>query len=337
MGGETGSLRDFQRTGWQLIGSCCRSCLHLVTHRDTGVTEVTSATPRMKVPGAYHYRVLRIDPHAHSTASDGTDSPTALIEAAAAADLDVVGIVDHDTFDGWVEAETAASRIGIGLVRGAEVTAEWQNRPVHLLALLPDPTDRELNDLFTSVRTSRYDRLRRMTENLQNDFPLVRWQAILDRSAGSTMGRPHLADEIVAQGYFPDRSAVFDAILGPDGPYWEPQHSLSPVEVVKLVRGAGGVPVLAHPRAAKRGRPLPEEVIEELAQVGLFGMERDHRDHSPEDRREVDRLAERFSLRVTGGSDYHGSGKPNRLGENMLSPNILAEIREQATTEVLLP
>jgi len=136
------------------------------------------------------------------------------------------------------------------------------------------------------------------------------------------VGRPHIADALVAAGAFPDRSAAFVKALHPSGPYYVHHWAPDPVEAVRCVREAGGVPVLAHPRARKRQRLLPEAVIAQMAQAGLFGIERNHRDHAPEDRADV---------------DYHGIGKPNRIGENTTDPGIIAEVIAQGSIEVVQP
>lgn len=115
--------------------------------------------------------------------------------------------------------------------------------------------------------------------------------------------------------------------------HWAPD----PVEAVRCVREAGGVPVLAHPRARKRQRLLPEAVIADMAAAGLFGIERDHRDHGPEDRADVERIAREMGLAMFGSSDYHGTGKPNRIGENTTDPDVIAEVVAQGCIEVVRP
>ena len=276
-----------------------------------------------------------VDPHAHTLHSDGTDTAAELVRAAVAEGLDGVGITDHDTVSGWDEAAQEASALGIDLIRGVEVSAQWDGRPVHILAFLPNPSDAELMRVFDSTRKSRTTRLQRMVKNLSADYPSLTWGAVEARGGGAPLGRPHLADELVALGYFPNRSAAFEWALHPRGPYWERQESVDPVEAVRIIRGAGGVPVFAHPRASKRGMTIPTDVVAEMVAAGLFGLERDHRDHSPADRKDVKCWAKMFGLPMTGGSDYHGLGKPNRLGENTIDPNVLAQIEDEAFTEVI--
>lgn len=281
--------------------------------------------------------MIRIDPHAHTIHSDGTDSPSGLIRAAKSAGLSYVGISDHDTTSGWNEAMEAAKAADIGLIPGVEFSAQWQGRPVHVLGLLVDPTYAPLQEEFQNAKNSRSERLARMVSKMQADFPGLAWENVEGRAKGAPLGRPHLADELVELGYVPDRSEAFRVILSPSGPYWERQRTLPPREAVELIRAAGGVPILAHPQASRRGRPVPQEVVQEMVDAGLFGLERDHRDQDQADRAEVERLAKHFGLPVTGGSDYHGLGKPNRLGENLTSPDVFEQIRIQGVSEVIEP
>ncbi|MDN5963519.1 MAG: PHP domain-containing protein [Actinomyces sp.] len=282
--------------------------------------------------------MLRIDPHTHSACSDGTDTPSELMWAALRAGLDVVGLTDHDTMAGWGEAATQVGDTGVALIRGVELSCSSHGISAHLLAYLFEPTDAALLAAMEHTRESRDTRARHMVERIAEDYPLT-WEMVQQfaPSDGGPVGRPHIADALVALGAFPDRSAVFERVLLPSSPYYVHHWAPDPVEAVGMVRAAGGVPVLAHPRAGRRGRVLSEEVIAEMAAAGLFGLERDHRDHRGEDREDVDRLAHRLGLQVTGSSDYHGTGKPNRLGENLTSEYVYRAIEEQSHLEVLRP
>ncbi len=275
----------------------------------------------------------RIDPHAHTLRSDGTDTPAELVLAAKIAGLDYVGITDHDTTSGWQEAVEAAELHGVGLIRGVEVSAQLQGQSVHILALLIEPG--VMDALFSDSTDSRRRRLEQMVANVAADYPLVSLEAILDAAAGAPLGRPHLADELVDKGYFPHRNATFEAVLHETGPYYVRQEVPHPLAVVRLIREAGGVPILAHPLSSTRGSTVPEDLIAQMSEAGLFGIERDHRDHTAAGREEVERLARRHALAISGGSDYHGRGKPNKLGENLMDPYILSQVEEQGKLEVI--
>lgn len=271
---------------------------------------------------------MRADLHTHSTASDGTSSPAAVIADAARAGLDVVALTDHDTTAGWSEASVAAGEAGIRLIPGTEISTRQGPARVHLLSYLHDPDDAALAAVLERSRTSRERRAKEMVRLIGRDYPLT-WQDVLDHTPdGATVGRPHLADALVAQGVAASRDAIFADILRDRGPYDVPYDAPTPIEAVRLVRAAGGVPVIAHPRA--RTGQLSEDAIAELAEAGLFGLEADHRDHSQADRERLRGLAVELGLVVTGSSDYHGWGKPNVLGENLTAPVVVEQILEAA-------
>ncbi|UNX56445.1 PHP domain-containing protein [Georgenia sp. TF02-10] len=280
---------------------------------------------------------MRIDPHAHSTASDGTDSPANLVRAAAAAGLDVVGITDHDTVAGWAEAEAAVAETGVALLRGAELSCQAGGISVHLLSYLHDPAEPDLAAEVDRSRRSREERARIMVDRLSQDFPIT-WADVRAQVApGATVGRPHMADALVAAGVAPDRDTCFATILSSRGPYYVRYHAPDAVTLVGLVRAAGGVPVMAHPRAATRGRVVSDAVVAAMADAGLAALEVDHRDHSPVARAELAALADRLGLARTGASDYHGTGKLNVLGEHTTDPAVLALIESEGSLPVVRP
>lgn len=282
-----------------------------------------------------------IDLHTHSTASDGTDSPAQVMKAAAAAGLTVVALTDHDTTAGWGEAVTAAAAEGLALVRGIEISAHALvgARPVgvHVLAYLHDPQHPGLLAELSRTRDSRATRAERMAGLLAEDYPIT-WEDVLEQTApGTTIGRPHLADALVAAGAVADRDEAFATVLHTGSRYYAPHYAPDAADVMGLVRDAGGVPVLAHPGADGRGRVVPAATIAHLAAAGLGGLEVEHRDHDADARRRLAALAEDLGLLVTGSSDYHGRGKVNRIGENTTAPPVLAEIERQGALPVLRP
>ncbi|MDO4258303.1 MAG: PHP domain-containing protein [Actinomycetaceae bacterium] len=282
--------------------------------------------------------MTRIDPHTHSALSDGTDMPAVLMERARDAQLDVLGLTDHDTFAGWDEAAAAVAHTGVALLRGAELSCSWDNLSVHLLLYLPNPDDTTLADIFARSLQSRATRAQEMVNRLAADYPITQEDVLRWAPDDGPIGRPHIADALVEVGAFPDRAAAFVHALHPSGPYYVDHWSPDPVAAVEAVRNAGGVPVLAHPRARGRsGRVLPEGVIENMREAGLFGVEVHHRDHRDEDRREVHEIAQRLGLYEFGSSDHHGTGKPNQLGENLTAPEVLSALEEQGYMEVIYP
>ncbi|MEV6689955.1 PHP domain-containing protein [Micromonospora sp. NPDC051196] len=272
--------------------------------------------------------IPRIDLHTHSTASDGTLSPAQLVHAAAAAGLDVVAITDHDTTAGW-EPAVRALPTGLRLVRGAELSCRWDgvtpSLPLHLLAYLFDPDAPELVAELARVRAARVERGERIVALLRADGIDVSWPEVLAGAGGGTVGRPHIAQALIRAGLVATTSEAF----GPDWlgeRYRLPKEDIDVFRAVRLIRAAGGVPVFAHPRATRRGRIVPDELIAELAAAGLAGLEADHEDHSPAERAHVRGLAAELGLLVTGSSDFHGTHKTVQLGAFTTEPEAYERI-----------
>jgi 3',5'-nucleoside bisphosphate phosphatase len=281
---------------------------------------------------------MQIDLHTHSSVSDGTEPPAEVVAAAARAGLDVVALTDHDTVGGWDEAAEAAERLGMGLVRGIEISCRRDGRSVHLLALLPAPDDAELTAELAQARESRLTRMDRIIERLvADDVPVTTEQVRAQVAQGATLGRPHLADALVTAGVVADRSEAFARFLHDDSPYYVPHYAPDPVRTVELVVAAGGVTVIAHPFTGRQRRSTTPELIADLAAAGMLGIEVDHRDHDAAARTELRGLAAELGLVVTGASDYHGAGKPNLIGENRTDPEAFEAILGAARGTAYLP
>lgn len=271
-----------------------------------------------------------IDLHTHSTESDGTEPPAEVVAQARRAGVRTLALTDHDTVAGWREAGRAARSLGVTLVPGAELSAQIGRASVHVLGYLFDPGHAGLLAAMTEVRLSRLGRAERMVERIGADYELC-WQDVLEVSGrGATIGRPHIADALVRKGIVPDRSAAFATILHWRGGYYVPHEAPEPEEYISLVREAGGVPVLAHP-ATRGGGALGGGRLERLLEAGLMGLEIGHRENDPEGRAVLRRFAREHDLIVTGSSDYHGVGKPNRLAEHTTEPEMLDRILDAAT------
>jgi 3',5'-nucleoside bisphosphate phosphatase len=253
--------------------------------------------------------------------------------AGAAAGLDVMAITDHDTTGGWAAA-AAARPAGMRLVRGAELSCRWHGvQPgisLHLLAYLFDPDDPALTASMLALRTDREQRAERIVELLRADGVPITWDEVFEYAAGGSVGRPHIAQALIRAGLVASTDEAFaSAWLG--ARYSVPKSDLDVFDAVAAVRAAGGVTVFAHPRATKRGRVVPDELIVELADAGLFGLEADHEDHSPAERAEIRALAGRLGLVVTGSSDFHGTHKTVRLGAFQTAPEVYDKIEAAAT------
>ncbi|PRY69437.1 hypothetical protein B0I08_102110 [Glaciihabitans tibetensis] len=273
----------------------------------------------------------RIDLHTHSSVSDGTETPTQLVRAAVAAGVSTIALTDHDSTAGWVEALAAAAGTSVDVVPGMELSTNYGPASVHMLAYLFDPTDAEIVSVTARIRDGRLHRAERIVERIAADYTLS-WEDVLAESvAGGTIGRPHIADALVKRGHVANRSAAFESILHWQGGYYEKYYAPSPLEGVRMIVGAGGVPVLAHPATFGRYRVIEESAIAALADAGLFGLEIDHRDNTDDGKVRLHELAAKYNLAITGSSDYHGAGKPNRLAENTTSEDVLERIFATAT------
>ncbi|MGE9809103.1 PHP domain-containing protein [Janibacter sp. G56] len=275
-----------------------------------------------------------IDLHTHTTVSDGTDSPAELVAAAAAAGVTTLALTDHDTTGGWASAAEAALRHGVDLVRGVEVSCSHHGVSVHLLGYLVDPTHEELAAELSLAREGRHGRLQRMVDLLAADgVPITIEDVRAQLGVDATPGRPHIADALVANGVVRDRDEAFATFLAGGSPYYVPHYAPDPVRAVELVVAAGGVAVMAHPFAGRRGRTVDDDVIAAMAAAGMTGLEVDHRDHDPAERAHGLGLARELGLVVTGSSDYHGTGKLNRLAENTTVPEALEALEAAATSD----
>lgn len=274
------------------------------------------------------------DLHLHSALSDGTESPAGVIRAAHRHGVRTASLTDHDTTSGWEEASREAVRLGMTFLPGMEMSAEHDGRSVHVLAYLIDPDDRALRRMTERVRTSRLERARTMADRIGRDYDLTWDDIAAQTSDGATVGRPHIADALVARGHVRDRTEAFAGILSPRGAYYVALFAPDPVTAVALVAGAGGVPVIAHP--AGRSGVLPERLLERMLEAGLAGFELDHRENREPGLSRLRELAARHGLIVTGSSDYHGAGKPNTPGENSTDDGMVQRIIDRGTGSLVV-
>ena len=262
-----------------------------------------------------------IDLHTHTTVSDGTDTPAQLVNKALAQGLDTLAITDHDAIAGWSSA-VQTLRGDLKLVLGAEISCLTEaGVSVHMLGLLFDGSNSALLETLENTRDERLPRMRKMIELMQADgidISIADVEAAMP--AGATMGRPHLADALVAKKIIKTRDEAFVELLNNESKYYVTHFAPTPVEAIKLIRAAGGVAVIAHPFASMRGQILQSSDFIDLKTAGLNGIEVNHRDQSNEERLSLLSIASDLDLVMTGSSDYHGTGKLNSLGENVTDP-----------------
>lgn len=262
-----------------------------------------------------------IDLHTHTTASDGTDSPFALVKKALSTGVTTLGITDHDSTAGWEEAITALQP-QIQLALGAEVSCLTADGiSVHMLGLLFDGEDEQLQQMLSDCRDTRLPRMRKMVALLQADgFDISLedvYQAAPDQA---TIGRPHLADALVAKKIVATRDEAFADLLHNESKYYVTHAAPTPADAIATIKRAGGVAVIAHPFASRRGQILTADTFQDLVVAGLDGIEVHHRDQNAAEQQVLTEIARELHLVTTGASDYHGTGKLNAMAENTTHP-----------------
>jgi predicted metal-dependent phosphoesterase TrpH len=260
--------------------------------------------------------VVRIDLHVHSNASDGTDDPAEVIRRAGAAGLDVLALTDHDTQAGLAEARAALPEGGLILIPGMELSCQLDGRSVHLLGYLFDSDDPAIAAETAQVRDDRTYRAQAMVARLAELGTGVTWEQVSEIAGDGVVGRPHIARALAASGAIAEPADAFTPEwIGDGGRAFVDRYAPDLAHAVTLIRRAGGVPVLAHPRSP--GYEIPDAVIAELTEAGLCGIEVFHFDHDEAERMRLSALARSLDLIATGGSDDHGSFNGRGLGADV--------------------
>jgi 3',5'-nucleoside bisphosphate phosphatase len=272
------------------------------------------------------------DLHTHSTASDGTTSVEANVRDAVELGLEGLAVTDHDTTAGFGAARDAAEGSGLELVLGTEFSAEHEGRSVHVLGYWVDPDDTALVDELDRLRNERYHRARGIVAKFNDLGVEVRFERVQELAGEAPIARPHIAAAAVEAGAAATTQEVFDTWLADGGPAYVEKHAVDPVRATELLVAAGGVAVLAHPGlyGARDGiEGIADEVVERMVAAGLAGIEADHPDHTDVHRRHYTDLGRGLGLILTGGSDYHGAAKPNRLGQATTARAAVEELRSR--------
>ena len=272
-----------------------------------------------------------IDLHTHTHCSDGTDSPTQLINKALAEGISVLAITDHDTTSGWQSAKEAL-RADLSLALGAEISClTTDGVSVHMLGLLFDGEHQQMQKMLENTRDGRIPRAHKMIELLNaGGFNISMEDVEAVKPVGATLGRPHIADALVKNGVVSSRDEAFTELLHNNSPYYVAHLAPTPEDAISMIRSAGGVAVIAHPFASHRGQVLSASDFLPLKNAGLNGIEVNHRDHNNDERIALANIARELDLAVTGASDYHGTGKLNSLGENHTSRAEWERLESQA-------
>ena len=248
-----------------------------------------------------------VDLHSHSTASDGSRSPTDVVTAAKAAGLSAIALTDHDTMAGIAEAIVAGQAAAVRVVPGVELSATDDDREVHLLGLHIHRAN-ALDDALRTFRDRRHARAEQIVAKLNELGVSITFDDVLARAGDAAIGRPHLARVLIAGGWARDSRDAFDRYLGAGRPAYVPKHRLSVGDAIALVHAGGGLAILAHPGGDGR-----RDTVERYVALGLDGLEVRHPGHSTEDINRLGALASFFKLVQSGGSDWHGASEGPRV------------------------
>lgn len=264
---------------------------------------------------------MKIDLHTHSNFSDGTDRPSELINKALSQGITTLALTDHDTVAGWDEA-IEWLRPGMDLVLGSEISCQTEDGiSVHMLGLLFNRENQPLQEMMAATRDNRLGRMERIIAKMNAAAIEITIEEVhAQLSEGATLGRPHLADALVAKGLAKSRDEVFADWLANSSPFYVAHYSPTPEVAIAAIKAAGGVAVIAHPLASLRGRVVSLESFDSYIAAGLDGIEVKHRDQTLEQQELLLSIATSADLAMTGSSDYHGNGKMNELAEFTTDP-----------------
>jgi 3',5'-nucleoside bisphosphate phosphatase len=253
--------------------------------------------------------ISSVDLHLHSTASDGKLSPHDLVKLAAETGLKVIALTDHDTVEGITPALEAAKALPkITLIPGVEISTDLPDGEAHILGYFIDYTDPDFSKTLEKFRVSRLTRGKKMVDKLNSLGFFIDWKRVQEIAGDGVIGRPHIARAMLEKGYINKFEDAF-RYIGHDGPAYVARDKMTPEEAVELIVRAKGLPALAHPFTVKD----PEAMVIKLKKVGLVGLEVYYKDNSPEQTTNTLKLAEKYGLIATGGTDYHAMGEPDEV------------------------
>lgn len=259
--------------------------------------------------------ITPIDLHTHTTASDGTLTPTELVDLAVSKGLTAIAVTDHDTMDGVSEAmERAryykAQGIDIEVIPGMELSSDYMGKDIHIVGLYLDPDSEYMKRRMEAFRDSRYKRNLEMCERLTKGGMPISYEELEEAFPDSVITRAHFARMLVKKGYVSSNKEAFDRFIGDGKPYFVTRKKKSPMRAIEIVRHAGGFPILAHPMQYKMGKDTLDSFVGMLKDSGLTGIEAVYSTHTPADERQIRALADKYDLLISGGSDFHGTNKP---------------------------
>jgi predicted metal-dependent phosphoesterase TrpH len=252
-----------------------------------------------------------VDLHSHSTASDGTLEPAAVVQLAVKNGLSALSLTDHDTIAGIAPAQAEAARLGLDFLPGIEISAQFPHPgTLHLLGYGVDPNSACLTEMTRSLRAGRDDRNPKIIARLRELHVDISMEEVEKQAGGDVIGRPHIAAILLRKGYVSSIKQAFDKYLAPGGVAYFDKERLEPSRALEMIHESGGLPVLAHPvQLCTQNDAELERIVKDLIDLGLAGIEVIHSDHTPPLVEKYGALADKLHLLRTGGSDFHGDNK----------------------------
>ena len=270
------------------------------------------------------------DLHTHSTASDGMLSPTELVAYAAKKQLAAIALTDHDTLDGVPEARAAGEKYGARVISGAEFSTLYENISLHIVGLFLPETSKKISGRLEYMKNARDTRNEKMLQNLRNVGVDITMQELKKAFPDSVISRAHMAWLMQQKGYVGSKNEAFDRYIGNRCKAYVEKESLTPEETIALIKEAGGVSVWAHPLLCRLSDKNTEKMAERLKNCGLDAIEAYYSSHTPQDTKYVKTIALKYGLKLSGGSDFHGSIKPGLdLGTGYGSLAVPYEVLEE--------
>lgn len=251
-----------------------------------------------------------VDLHVHSNKSDGSFTPSALVDYAIEKGLSAFALTDHDTIDGLDEAIAAAKGRPIEVIPGIEFSTEYEGKDIHIVGLYIDYKGELFSKQIQAFVDSRIERNRKMCANLQTAGIDISFEALTEAFPGAVITRAHYGKFLLDHGYVKNMPQAFDKYLGDNTPYFVPREKVTPMQAVNLILDAGGIPVLAHPTLYHMSDRRLELLLSRLKESGLMAMECIYSTYSPAEERHMRKLAIKYDLLISGGSDFHGTTKP---------------------------
>ena len=280
----------------------------------------------------------KIDLHVHSMYSDGTNSPKELVDMAVSIGLRAMALTDHDTIDGVPHAIEAARDYDITIIPGVEISTFYQEGEIHIIGLFVDYNNKEFVAELDQMRIEREDRNRLMCSRLRKYGVDIDYDKLVDIYKSHAITRAHFADFLYKNGYVSGRKEAFERYIGSDCPAFVQRKGISPKKGIKLIQQAHGVPILAHPYAYRLSEKHLDELISNLKDHGLAGIEAFYSTHGMSETDKVRNYAKKYDLMLSGGSDYHGKNKPlislgSGMGGLKVNSSLLVPMQEYLKKE----